>query len=84
MQNIVQNDHFKLWLYFEYDVPSFTWITWDVPYHLKYFKPQKHQVHHTKVKMEIKTFKFLKEIFTRQLHYFIYQLILQNNHAQDI
>lgn len=50
----------------------------------KYFKPQKHQVQHTKVKMEIKTFKFLKEIFTRQLHYFIYQLILQNNHAQDI
>lgn len=36
------------------------------------------------VKMEIKTFKFLKEIFSRQPHYFIYQLILQNNHAQDI
>lgn len=84
LQNIVQNDHFKLWLYFEYDVPSFTWISWDVPYHLKYFKPKKTKYSTKNVKMEIKTFKFLKEIFTRQLHYFIYQLILQNNHAQDI
>lgn len=69
----------KLWLYSEY-VLSSPWISQDVPYHLKYYKPKNTKCSTQKVNMVIKTFKFLKEIFTRQLHLFIG---ISNNFAKQ-